>query len=82
MCGVLVYSDFTSNVTRYASLGISINASNLFIKSVVSFMYDFSDCTMGCKRKSTYLDIFDEGESMELTTGRPSLFFLWIFGNI
>ena len=81
--GMFVYNDLTSMVTRIrVSFGSTGRASIFFTKSVVSLTYDSSSLLNGCKWWSTYPEIFSVWQLTELTTGRPGLSFLWIFGNI
>ena len=81
VCRMFVYNDFTSMVTKYALFGRSSTWASLFIKSVVSLTYDWMDWTIGCRLKSTYLEICAEDASIEFITGLSGLFSFWTFGS-
>ena len=78
LCGMLVYRDETSMLTRMLSFGTCVVVINL-INSIESFMYDGSFCTSGFSHPSTKLEIFSVTEFTLDTIGLIPIGFLWIF---
>jgi len=78
LCGMLVYRDATSRVTRIAPGEISLSELSLVKKWVVSLIYDGSLGASGFRWWST--DIFRY--SLSRVIGRPGFPCLWIFGLI
>ncbi len=71
VCGMLVYSDATSNDTKIElsdSCGIDFN---FFMKSVVSLIYEGSDFMKVCKTLSINLDRFSVYELQPDIMGCP-----------
>ena len=61
-----MYSDVTSRVPSILDL-VTLRPSTLFMKSVVSFMYDFLSFTLGFRKLSTKAEIFSVGQLLAET---------------
>ena len=71
--GMFAYSEEMSRVTRRHPGGnVHVgNPCNLFLKSVVSRMWNGNCVTQGCRKKLTELEMFSVGTPFEDTMGLP-----------
>ena len=79
--GTLVYKEDTSSVTIKVPGGSGGNILSLFMKSVVSQIYDGREVTSGYRKQSTKREMFFVRAPFEGTIGVLGLPGLWILGR-
>lgn len=82
LCGIAVYNDDTSAVTRRLFFGAGLIVDSLFRKSVVSWRYEGMSLMSGLSISSTISEILAVGASMADTMGLPGFPGLCIFGSM
>ena len=75
LCGMFVYNEETSMLTRMLLFGIVVVVTSL-MKSVESFIKDGSLCTRGLSQPSTKLEMFSVTEFTLETIGLMPIGFL------